>query len=79
MSAIQQDTSSRVFSRPQSLGTDRDSFCRLVRSFFAVALVLATALPANAGLICEGQVIRSILFSLRGADKPMIEATIAGK
>ncbi len=79
MSLIQQATSSKGISRSQSLGANRDSFCKLVRSSFAVALVLATALPANAGLICEGQVIRSILFSLRDADKPMIEATVAGK
>lgn len=46
---------------------------------FAVALAFVIALPASAGLLGEGQAIRSIPFSLRDADKPMIEATVAGK
>lgn len=46
---------------------------------FAIALALVVAPPASAGLLADGQAIRSIPFSLRDADKPMIEATIADK
>lgn len=45
----------------------------------AVALAFVFAFPAYAGLLGEDQAIRSIPFSLRDADKPMIEVTIAGK
>jgi len=45
----------------------------------AVALAFVIALPAYAELLGEDQTIRSIPFSLRAADKPMIEATVDGK
>lgn len=66
---------------PKSLpfGTDWDIFNRLACFFFAVVLAFVIALPASAGLLGDGQAIRSIPFSLRDADKPMIEANIAGK
>jgi len=47
--------------------------------FLAVALAFIITLPANAGLLGKDQTIRSIPFSLRDADKPMIEVSVAGK
>lgn len=45
----------------------------------AVVLVLAATLPAAAGLLAEGQTVRVLPFTLRDGDKPMIDATVAGK
>jgi len=45
----------------------------------AVALAFVIALPAYAGLLREDQAIRSIPFTVRAGDKPMVEATVAGK
>lgn len=44
-----------------------------------MALNLAAAMPVFAGLLDEGEMIRFIPFTVRNADKPMIQATIAGK
>ena len=44
-----------------------------------VALAAALALPANAGLLREGQAVRVIPLSIRDGDKPMVEASIGGR
>lgn len=49
--------------------------------FAAVATLLTATgtLPALAGLLAEGQSSRVLPFTLRDGDKPMIDATVAGK
>lgn len=79
MSALQHVTSFCVISKSQSLGRDWKRLARLVSVPIAGALAFAVALSANAGLLGENQAIRSIPFLLRDVDKPVIEATIAGR
>lgn len=75
--------SPRVSTRhlPRVLGSDARraaAAARARRHAVVAALALATAWPAGAGLLADGQRIRSIPFQLRDEDKPMVEATIAG-
>lgn len=45
----------------------------------AAALTLASVLPAAAGLLADGQTVRVLPFTVRDGDKPMLDATVAGK
>ena len=70
----------KMLSTPLRIDNPRSGLVRPPCCFLAAALaIFFVAMPACAGLLAEGQTIRVIPFGLRDADKPMIEATIAGK